>query len=96
MHELSIAQNIMRIVEEEARKNKEPTEINKAIDPQLIIEKRNHVGGSSIGSMNKSLINAQNAIKNINQWIQGKLSISTTSKKNTDLIVNNLIQKYGS
>jgi len=71
-------------------------EINKAIDPQLIIEKRNHVGGSSTSSMNKSLINAQNAIKNINQWIQGKLSISTTSKKNTDLIVNNLIQKYGS
>ncbi|KKP37666.1 MAG: Argininosuccinate lyase [Candidatus Roizmanbacteria bacterium GW2011_GWA2_32_13] len=70
-------------------------EIKKAIDPQLIIEKRNHIGGSSTISMNKSLINAQNIIKDINQSINKKLSVFTKAKKKTDLIVNNFIEKYG-
>ncbi len=70
-------------------------EIKKAIDPQLVIEKRNHIGGSSTNSMKKSLKNAQIAIKDANQSINKKSSIFTDAKNNTDLIVNNLIKKYG-
>ena len=71
-------------------------EIKKAIDPQLVIEKRNHTGGSSTGSMKKSLKNAQNAIKDVNQSINKKLLVFSEAKKKTNLIVNNLIEKYGS
>jgi len=71
-------------------------EIKKAIDLQLIIEKRNHTGGSSTGSMKKSLKNAQNAIQDVNQSINKKLSVFSEAKKKADLIVNNLIEKYGS
>jgi len=71
-------------------------EIKKAIDPKLVIEKRNHIGGSSVSSMKKSLKNAQNAIKDINQSIKKKLLVFTKAKEKTDLIVNNLLEKYGS
>jgi argininosuccinate lyase len=71
-------------------------EIKKAINPQLVIEKRNHIGGSSTSSMEKSLKNAQNAIKDINLSINKKFSIYTKAKGKTYLIVNNLIQKYES
>jgi argininosuccinate lyase len=71
-------------------------EIKKAIDPQLVIEKRNHTGGSSTESMKKSLKNAQIAIKNVSQTINKKLSVITKAKEKTNLIVNNLIEKYGS
>src|SRR3989338_6406236 len=81
-------------VVDEAINKKE--EIKKAIDPQLVIEKRNHTGGSSTGSMKKSLKNAQNAIKDVNQSINKKLLVFSEAKKKTNLIVNNLIEKYGS
>lgn len=71
-------------------------EIKKAIDPYLVIEKRNHIGGSSTSSMKKSLKNALNAIKNINQLINKKISIFLKAKKKTDLMINNFIEKYGS
>lgn len=71
-------------------------EIKKAIDPQLVIEKRNHIGGSSTNSMKKSLKNAQNAIKDVNQSINKKSLFFSEAKKKTDLIVNNLIKKYDS
>ena len=71
-------------------------EIKKAIDPQLVIEKRNHVGGSSTSSMKKSLKNAQIAIKEINQSINKKSSVFTSAKNKTDLLVKSIIEKYGS
>lgn len=69
-------------------------EIKKAIDPQMVIEKRNHTGGSNMKSMKKSLKNAQNAIKDINQSINKKSLVFHEAKKKTDLIVKNLIEKY--
>jgi len=71
-------------------------EIKKAIDPQLVIEKRNHIGGSSTSSMKKSLKNVQNAIKDVNRSINKKSLVFSEAKKKTDLIVNNLIEKYES
>ncbi|MEK7633453.1 MAG: argininosuccinate lyase [Patescibacteria group bacterium] len=71
-------------------------EIKKAIEPQPVIEKRNHIGGSSTISMKKSLKNAQNAIKDVNQSINKKSLVFSEAKKKADLIVNNLIEKYGS
>ncbi len=70
-------------------------EIKKTIDPQLVIEKRNHLGGSSTSSMKQSLKNAQNAIKDVVQSVNKKSLVFSGAKKKTDLIVNNLIQKYG-
>lgn len=70
-------------------------EIQKAIDPQLVIEKRNHIGGSSNSSMKKSLKNAQGAIKDIVYSINKKSLAFFKAKNKTDLLVNNFIEKYG-
>jgi hypothetical protein len=71
-------------------------EIKKAINPQLAIEKRNHLGGASTASMKKSLKNSQKAIEDINQLIKEKSSIFKKAKEKTDLLVNSFLKKYES
>jgi len=71
-------------------------EIKKAINPQLAIEKRNHIGGSSTSSMKESLKNSQKAIEDINQLIKGKSSFLKKAKEKTDSTVNSFLKKYGS
>ena len=68
-------------------------EILKAIDPQTILEKRKHIGGSSNQSMNESLNKAKKEIYDINYWLKNQTKISEKAKEKTDTLVKNLIDK---
>lgn len=66
-------------------------EIFKAIDPQTILEKRKHIGGSSSQSMNESLNKVKKEIEDISYWLKNQTKISEKAKEKIDMLVKNLI-----
>lgn len=66
-------------------------EILKAIDPQTILEKRKHIGGSSNQTMNKSLNKVKKEITNIDYWLKNQIKISEKAKEKIEILISNLI-----
>ncbi len=66
-------------------------EIAQALDPQLVIAKRNNAGGSSKASMDKLLEDAEKKIKKQQSWIQEKQSIIKNARQKTDKLVAEVI-----
>jgi len=66
-------------------------EILKTIDPQTILEKRKHIGGSSSQSMNESLNKVKKEIKDIGYWLKNQTKVSEKAKEKVDVLVKNLI-----
>lgn len=68
-------------------------EIFEAINPESILEKRKHIGGSNNQLMNESLNKAKKEIDNIVYWQKNQTKISQKAKEKTDILVRNLISK---
>ncbi len=70
-------------------------EIAQALDPKLVIEKRNNVGGSSEVSMNKLLEDAKNNIEKQGSWIQEKQQKINLAWQETNQLVKKILNTTG-
>lgn len=66
-------------------------EINQALDPKLVIEKRKNIGGSNSIIMQKLLDEASKKIKLEQFWIQEKQKIIEKAHHKTDSLVKKII-----
>lgn len=66
-------------------------EIKDAINPEKVIEKRKHIGGSSTKSMEISLNHARSNIKLAKNWVRGKETVITKSKDYTQDQIDKLL-----
>lgn len=68
-------------------------EINQALDPKIVIEKRKNIGGSSTVAMGKLLDDASKSIKKQKSWVQEKQTDIKNARQKTDSLVKKIITK---
>lgn len=69
------------------------SEIQEAINPEKVINKRNHVGGSSPTTMALAISHTQKEISSLHNWIVEQKEIIKTAKENTFSLTKKLLEE---
>ena len=59
----------------------------------LIIDKRNHIGGSSVETMTKAMQHTKTEITTLQDWINKQKEMIQSAKKNTSQETKNFLQE---
>lgn len=91
LNQISAAEITKKAAEFDLKIKLTDKEIAQALDPKLVITKRNNAGGSSKASMVKLIKDADKNIKKQESWIQEKQTKINSARQKTNQLVKNVI-----
>lgn len=91
LDQISAAEIIQKAAEFNLKIKLTDKEIALAIDPKLVVSKRNNAGGSSEVSMVKMLTDAEKKIKKQKSWVQEKQKKTELARQKTDQLVKKIL-----
>lgn len=95
LNQISAAEIIQKAAEFNLEIKLTDKEIAQALDPKLVVSKRNNVGGSSGASMAKILTDAEKNIKKQQSWVQSKQKKIGLAWQKTNQLAKKILNTTG-